>query len=59
MIEDIDYRSRSGLDRAQLASLASCDWIRSNQNLLIHGATGSGKTYLACALAASSLPQRA
>lgn len=51
VIEDIDYRGRGGLDRAQLASLASCDWIRRSQNLLIHGATGSGKTYLACALA--------
>jgi DNA replication protein DnaC len=51
VIEDIDYRSRGGLDRSQLASLASCDWIRLGQNLLIHGATGSGKTYLACALA--------
>src|SRR5690606_9716243 len=50
-IEDIDYRSRSGLDRSQLASLASCDWIRANQSVLIQGATGCGKTYLACALA--------
>ncbi|MGH7106569.1 MAG: IS21-like element helper ATPase IstB [Acetobacteraceae bacterium] len=51
VIEDIDYRGRSGLDRVQLASLTSCEWIRQSQNLLIHGATGSGKTYLACALA--------
>lgn len=51
VVENIDFRSRAGLDRTQLASLASCDWIRMNQNLLIHGATGSGKTYLACALA--------
>ena len=50
-VEDIDYRGRSGLDRAQLASLASCEWIHQSQNLLIHGACGSGKTYLACALA--------
>jgi DNA replication protein DnaC len=50
-IGDLDYRSRSGLDRSQIASLASCDWIRANQNVLIHGATGSGKSYLACALA--------
>ena len=51
VIEDIDYRGRGGLDRAQLASLASCEWIRQSQNLLIHGACGAGKTYLACALA--------
>lgn len=51
VIEDIDYRSRRGLDRSQLASLASGEWIRAGQGLLIHGATGCGKTYLACALA--------
>jgi DNA replication protein DnaC len=50
-LEDLDYRTRTGLDRSQLASLASCDWIRANQHVLIHGATGTGKTYLACALA--------
>jgi DNA replication protein DnaC len=50
-IEDLDYRSRHGLDRSQIASLAACDWIRAHQNVLIHGATGSGKSYLACALA--------
>jgi len=51
IIEDIDYRSRSGLDKSQLASLASCDWIREGLDLLIDGASGSGKTYLGCALA--------
>ena len=51
VIEDLDYRSRTGLDRSQIASLASCDWIRANQSVLIHGATGAGKSYLACALA--------
>jgi DNA replication protein DnaC len=50
-LEEIDFRARRGLDRAQIASLGSCDWIRSAHNLLIHGATGCGKTYLACALA--------
>jgi len=49
--EDLDFRARRGLDRAQLASLSSCDWIRRHQNLLIHGATGCGKTFLGCALA--------
>ncbi len=56
-VEDIDYRTRRGLDRSQLASLASCDWIRHAQNLLIHGATGAGKTWLACALAQQACRQ--
>ncbi len=56
-LEDIDFRSRRGLDRAQLASLGSCDWVRSGQNLLIHGATGCGKTFLACALAQQACRQ--
>jgi DNA replication protein DnaC len=49
-LEDLNYRDRTGLDRSQLASLAACDWIRANQHVLVHGATGSGKTFLACAL---------
>jgi len=56
-VEDIDYRARRGLDRSQLASLASCDWIRNAQNLLIHGATGAGKTWLACAFAQQACRQ--
>jgi DNA replication protein DnaC len=51
VLEDIDYRSRRGLDRSQLASLAGGEWVRAGQGLLIQGATGCGKTYLACALA--------
>ena len=50
-VEDLDFRARRGLDRSQIASLSSCDWIRSGQNLIIHGATGCGKTFLGCAFA--------
>jgi DNA replication protein DnaC len=50
-IEDIDWRTSRGLDRALITSLASGDWIRHGRNLLITGATGCGKTWLACALA--------
>ena len=48
-IEDINYRHARGLDRSRMASLASCDWIRKQLNLCITGATGTGKTWLACA----------
>ena len=50
-IEDINYRHPRGLDRSRMASLASCDWIRRQLNLCITGATGTGKTWLACAFA--------
>ena len=49
-VEDIDYRSGRGLDKAVTASLIGCDWIRQAQNLILTGATGCGKTWLACAL---------
>ena len=48
-IEDIDYRHHRDLNKSQVASLASSDWIRKQQNLCITGPTGCGKTYLACA----------
>lgn len=56
-IEDIDYRARRGLDRSQVSSLASCEWIRHAQNLLLQGATGAGKTWLACAFAQQACRQ--
>lgn len=50
-LEDLDPKAQRGFDRAQIASLGSCDRIRRQQNLIIQGATGVGKTWLACALA--------
>ena len=50
-IEDIDYKTPRGLDKSVILRLAECDWIRHAQNVIITGATGVGKTYLACALA--------
>ena len=50
-VEDVDLRASRGLDRSVLLRLASCDWIRQHQVVLITGATGTGKTFVACALA--------
>lgn len=56
-IEDIDYKAARGLDKRQITTLASGEWVRRSQNLLITGATGSGKTWLACALAQQTCRQ--
>lgn len=50
-IEDIDYRASRGIDKKLIFTLANCQWIKKQRNVLIVGATGTGKTYLACALA--------
>lgn len=49
-IENLIYRPSRNLDREIIANLADCAWIRKAFNILITGATGTGKTFLACAL---------
>jgi DNA replication protein DnaC len=50
-VEDIDFRHPRGLDKSLMLKLSSCDWIKERNNLMITGPTGTGKTFLACALA--------
>jgi DNA replication protein DnaC len=49
-VEDVDYRSQRGLDRALFLKLASGEWIDAHDNLIVCGPTGVGKSWLACAL---------
>jgi DNA replication protein DnaC len=50
-VEDIDYPARRELDKAVVRQLSSCRWVQEHQAVLITGPTGTGKTYVACALA--------
>jgi DNA replication protein DnaC len=50
-LETIEYSPRRELDKAVMRQLASCRWIAEHQVVIITGATGVGKTHLACALA--------
>jgi DNA replication protein DnaC len=50
-VENIDYPPRRELEKATIRQLATCRWIEEHQNVVITGATGTGKTYVACALA--------
>lgn len=49
-MEDVKVSSKKGLDRATCNQLASCRWVGEHLNVLVSGATGVGKSYLACAL---------
>ena len=50
VVEDLDTHAARGLDKALFAKLATGDWIGRRQDLLITGKTGTGKSWLACAL---------
>lgn len=50
-VEDIDYAAKRELDKGVIRQLATCRWVQEHQNVIVTGMTGTGKTYVACALA--------
>jgi len=48
--EDIDYRNPRGLTKQVIMELSMGDWINRQQNVLISGPTGVGKSFIACAI---------
>ena len=49
-MEGIEYIPDRGLDKQQLLRLSTCAYIEERHHVILKGASGSGKTYLACAL---------
>lgn len=49
-IEDIRYDSTRHLDKTTIAKLSVCTFIQKADNVIILGATGTGKSYLSCAI---------
>ena len=54
-LEQLEYSAKRGLERSVILSLASNDYLRKGQNVLITGATGTGKSFLAQALAKKAI----
>jgi len=50
-LEELDYSGGRGLEKALVARLADCAWIREGRHMLITGPCGTGKTYLSNAFA--------
>jgi DNA replication protein DnaC len=49
-LENIIYDEARNIDKNKLLRLAECNYINKNQNVLITGSTGAGKSYIATAL---------
>ena len=56
-IMDINYTSGRKLNKGLINRLATCEYISEHRNLFITGATGCGKTYMACAFGMKACKQ--
>jgi len=48
-LENIEYTDDRKLDKTQITTLATCNYIQERHNIIILGAAGAGKSYLGCA----------
>ena len=48
-IEEIIYDAKRGINKAQISSLATCQFLKKGESILITGSTGCGKSFLASA----------
>lgn len=48
-MEQLDFNINRNLNKSQILRFSNCDWIKKNQDIIITGPTGAGKSFLACA----------
>ena len=53
-IKNIDFKASRNLNKSEILELDKCRFIKENRNVIITGASGVGKSYLACSLGHSA-----
>jgi len=53
-IEDIRYHPDRTIDKKTIQTLSTCTYIEKKLNVVVSGRTGSGKSYIICALGNSA-----
>lgn len=56
-LEDIECDAARGIEKSLIKQFGTCQWAKAKQNVLISGATGTGKSFLAAALAETACKQ--
>jgi DNA replication protein DnaC len=54
-VEDLDFSPERGLDRRLVLELSQCSWVDKALNILVSGATGTGKSFVACSLGTAAI----
>lgn len=49
-MEEVNFTINRNIEKSKIIRFADCNWITKKQNVILTGATGSGKSYIACAL---------
>jgi len=49
-VMDVSYDADRKLDKSTIMGLSNCEWVRNKRNVVLTGASGAGKTWIACAL---------
>ncbi|MBD3654294.1 IS21-like element helper ATPase IstB [Kangiella sp.] len=54
-LENIDYTRKRGIEKSRIKELSACRWITQHQHIFLEGSTGTGKTFIANALASQAI----